>query len=105
MAEQAKQRLTELEGNKVSYKERLDLIKNIEKAIAEERKAVKEAKLKREAEEKAKVKLILVFTEIIGILIVEVFEGSRIKYNSFFEISSFKIFQGGSEERSRTCCS
>lgn len=55
IAEQTRQKLTELEGNKVAYKERLDLIRNIEKAIKEERKATEEAKLKREADEKAKV--------------------------------------------------
>uniref|UniRef100_A0A0N5AHP6 Letm1 RBD domain-containing protein n=1 Tax=Syphacia muris TaxID=451379 RepID=A0A0N5AHP6_9BILA len=59
VAEQVKQRLVELEGNKVGYKERLDLIKNIEKAIAQEREAVEEEKRKREAEEKAKKDAVL----------------------------------------------
>uniref|UniRef100_F1KUQ5 LETM1 and EF-hand domain-containing protein 1 n=1 Tax=Ascaris suum TaxID=6253 RepID=F1KUQ5_ASCSU len=52
IAEQTRQKLTELEGDKVSYKARLDLIKAIEKGIQEERKSV--AKAQKAAEEKAK---------------------------------------------------
>uniref|UniRef100_A0A915A7N1 Letm1 RBD domain-containing protein n=1 Tax=Parascaris univalens TaxID=6257 RepID=A0A915A7N1_PARUN len=52
IAEQTRQKLTELEGDKVSYKARLDLIKAIEKGIQEERKSVAEAE--KAAEEKAK---------------------------------------------------
>uniref|UniRef100_F1KUB7 LETM1 and EF-hand domain-containing protein 1 n=1 Tax=Ascaris suum TaxID=6253 RepID=F1KUB7_ASCSU len=55
IAEQTRQKLTELEGDKVSYKARLDLIKAIEKGIQEERKSV--AKAQKAAEEKAKQKL------------------------------------------------
>uniref|UniRef100_A0A914R8F8 Letm1 RBD domain-containing protein n=1 Tax=Parascaris equorum TaxID=6256 RepID=A0A914R8F8_PAREQ len=55
IAEQTRQKLTELEGDKVSYKARLDLIKAIEKGIQEERKSVAEAE--KAAEEKAKVSI------------------------------------------------
>ncbi|VDK57998.1 unnamed protein product [Anisakis simplex] len=53
IAEQTRQKLTELEGDKVDYKERLNLIKAIEKGIQEERKTVAEAK--KAAEEKKKM--------------------------------------------------
>ncbi|KAK6058219.1 LETM1-like protein [Cooperia oncophora] len=48
VAESTRQKLTELEGGQVGYKERLDLIRQIEEAIAKE-KAMEEAK-KREEE-------------------------------------------------------
>uniref|UniRef100_A0A183VDI8 Letm1 RBD domain-containing protein n=1 Tax=Toxocara canis TaxID=6265 RepID=A0A183VDI8_TOXCA len=55
IAEQTRQKLTELEGEKVDYKARLDLIKAIEKGIKEERKTV--AKAEKAEKEKAKQKL------------------------------------------------
>uniref|UniRef100_A0A1I7ZY59 Mitochondrial proton/calcium exchanger protein n=1 Tax=Steinernema glaseri TaxID=37863 RepID=A0A1I7ZY59_9BILA len=46
IAEQTRQKLTEMEGGTVDHKARLDLIMNIEKAITEEKKANKEAEEK-----------------------------------------------------------
>uniref|UniRef100_A0A0M3HK43 ATP-synt_DE domain-containing protein n=1 Tax=Ascaris lumbricoides TaxID=6252 RepID=A0A0M3HK43_ASCLU len=63
IAEQTRQKLTELEGDKVSYKARLDLIKAIEKGIQEERKSV--AKAQKAAEEKAKVSISLLLSLLL----------------------------------------
>ncbi|VIO88155.1 Calcium-binding mitochondrial protein Anon-60Da, putative [Brugia malayi] len=52
IAEETRQNLAEIEGDKVSYGARLRLIQNIEKAIDSERKAMEEAK-KKEAAKKA----------------------------------------------------
>ncbi|VDO44301.1 unnamed protein product, partial [Onchocerca flexuosa] len=52
IAEETRQNLAEIEGDKVSYGARLHLIQNIEKAIDSERKAMEEAQ-KKEAAKKA----------------------------------------------------
>ncbi|KAI1732103.1 LETM1-like protein [Ditylenchus destructor] len=54
LGEQTKQKLTELEGGKINPKERLDLIKRIEKHLNLERQQAKEAEKRQEAE-KSKV--------------------------------------------------
>ncbi|KAI1704977.1 LETM1-like protein domain-containing protein [Ditylenchus destructor] len=50
LGEQTKQKLTELEGGKIDPKERLDLIKSIEKHLNHERQQAKEAEKRQEAE-------------------------------------------------------
>ncbi|KAM3728913.1 Mitochondrial proton/calcium exchanger protein [Dirofilaria immitis] len=50
IAEETRQNLAEIEGDKVSYGARLHLIQNIEKAIESERKAMEEAKKKEAAQ-------------------------------------------------------
>ncbi|VBB29674.1 unnamed protein product, partial [Acanthocheilonema viteae] len=52
IAEETRQNLAEIEGDKVSYGARLKLVQNIEKAIDSERKAIEEAE-KKEAAKKA----------------------------------------------------
>uniref|UniRef100_A0A0R3RVE4 Leucine zipper-EF-hand-containing transmembrane protein 1 n=1 Tax=Elaeophora elaphi TaxID=1147741 RepID=A0A0R3RVE4_9BILA len=47
IAEETRQNLAEIEGDKVSYEARLSLIQNIEKAIDSERKAMEEAEKKK----------------------------------------------------------
>lgn len=49
IAEETRQNLAEIEGDKVSYGARLHLIQNIEKAIDSERKAMEEAQKKEAA--------------------------------------------------------
>jgi LETM1 and EF-hand domain-containing protein 1 len=55
IGEQTRQKLTELQGGKVSYKERMDLIMNIEESLQAERVAEENTKKKKEqlAKEKA----------------------------------------------------
>jgi|UniRef100_A0AC35GWG6 LETM1 and EF-hand domain-containing protein 1 len=55
ISEQTRQKLTELQGGKVSYKERMDLIMNIEESLQAERVAEENTKKKKEqlAKEKA----------------------------------------------------
>jgi LETM1 and EF-hand domain-containing protein 1 len=55
IGEQTRQKLTELQGGKVSYKERMDLIMNIEESLQAERVAEESTKKKKEqlAKEKA----------------------------------------------------
>jgi LETM1 and EF-hand domain-containing protein 1 len=57
IGEQTRQKLTELQGGKVSYKERMDLIMNIEESLQAERVAEENTKKKKEqlAKEKAEV--------------------------------------------------
>uniref|UniRef100_A0A914YN30 Letm1 RBD domain-containing protein n=1 Tax=Panagrolaimus superbus TaxID=310955 RepID=A0A914YN30_9BILA len=57
ISEQTRQKLTELQGGKVSYKERMDLILNIEEGLQAERVAEENTRKKKEqvAKEKAEV--------------------------------------------------
>lgn len=55
VAESTRQKLTEMEGGQVGYKERLDLIRQIEEAIAKE-KAMEEEKKREEEKQKAIMK-------------------------------------------------
>ncbi|VDN29608.1 unnamed protein product, partial [Gongylonema pulchrum] len=61
IAEETRQKLAEIEGEKVSYGARLQLIQNIEKAIHAERKAMDEAKKKEAAKVGGKRKYSYVF--------------------------------------------
>lgn len=56
LAEQTRQKLTEIEGGNVGYKERLELLKSVEKSLAEERKLADKITEKKKDKEKLAIK-------------------------------------------------
>ena len=64
LAEQTRQKLTEIEGGQIDYKERLELLKSIEQNLAEERKLAEQIATAKKEKEKVESETARVEKEI-----------------------------------------